>query len=210
MLFALSLLACTDGREPFACRPGFDLAADGHCYPPIVQDIDVEDVLASLPPCGEPATANGAIDLESGCVEAVCVGATEPEITLAMGYDPVCVPTGSATKVYCTWAPSIEGMFADADADAWADPEATNERVHLFPGYTGGTIDGLGIGVPPSCFVDVLGSPDWIAFRDVGGNLLIQDMSWDRYGLNAYDWGWDDGSGVPDGNLDNLYLYGAQ
>lgn len=213
MLVAIWLFACTSEPDVGACREGFIREPDGHCYPPVPEEpegVTIEDALDWLPACEPIQEPQGLIDIALGCASGVCAGLTEPEITAAYGEPPTCRPVSDHDpRLYCSWETGLEGLFGDEDGDGWPDPHAPNARTRLYPPYRGATADGLGVGVQPSCFLDVLGSPDRLIFRDVGGNLLIQEMLWDRYGLLLYDLGADDFTNRPNGLIDYVYLYGA-
>lgn len=211
MFFALWLLACSEEPDEQPCREDFERAPDGHCYPPVDarEDLDFKDAFDELPDC-EPGSTDGRLDLLDGCASGICIGMTVDQSISATDRWPVCRTTSfSATTLYCTWNLGIEALFADLDEDGWPDPGAGTTRLRVYGGYSGGTEEGLGVPVRPSCFIDALGYPDRTVLRDVGGQQLIYEMAWDRYGLVAYDLGTDDGSGRPNGVLDNLYLYGA-
>lgn len=194
------------------CREGFDLAADGHCYqpPPPFPEPDFTDALEHLPRC-EPLPGIGTVDLELACADGACAQMTFPETEAALGEAGDCATTPwNAERLYCTWPRGLEGLWEDLDRDGVPDTDAPNERIHLYPPYDGATLEGLGVGVNPRCFVDQLGTPDTMLVVDVSGTLHVQDLIFDRYGVQVYDWGWDDDSNRPNGLLDNLYLFGVE
>jgi hypothetical protein len=206
----LTLLGASCEAEPSAvlCRGGYSLEQDGHCYPP-PDEVDLALALDELPTCPSQQ-GDGTIDLLAGCQEVACPGTTYDEISDSVHDWPDCTTASwDDERVYCTWQEAgIEGLFADSDEDTVPDPDAGNERVRLLPPNEARTDDGLGVGTPPSCWVDALGPPDWIGIDDVAGTLEIQEMFWERYGVNVYDWGTDDDSGKANGLIDNVYLYG--
>jgi hypothetical protein len=164
--------------------------------------------LAALPPC-ESTDPDGAIDLAPGCADGACVGMTVDEMASVLGSEPSCqVASWSDQKQLCLWDMGIEGLFEDEDEDGQPDAESVTERIHLLPPYAGQTPQGSGVAVQVSCFIEDLGKPEYIEFEDEGGTLMLTDLIYTRYGLNAYDWGSDSTTDGADGRIDNLYLYG--
>ncbi|MFT4627411.1 MAG: hypothetical protein ACI8PZ_006095 [Myxococcota bacterium] len=207
VLFACGGPRADDTSSP--CRTGWVLEHDGHCYPPEAPPPDLADALAALPPC-DPAPQGMPITVSTGCVgDGVCPGATFDTIAEELDEVPECsTASWSAEWVYCGWSAGIEGLFFDGDQDGAPDPDAGNDRVRLYWPHQGRTEDGVGIGASPSCLIESLGTPNRFVVVDVGGTLQFQELVYDRYGLTAYDVGADDGSGQPNGAIDNLYLYG--
>ncbi|MEZ4323293.1 MAG: hypothetical protein R3F61_37865 [Myxococcota bacterium] len=205
------LLGCDAGETP--CREGTSLHEDGHCYPPLLEFPPLlDDAVAALPEC-EPVDGGEehVIDIARGCASGACADDTFVEMVEALGDEVVCVTTTFDNKqVYCTWeALGVDGLFLDDDRDTVPDANRRTDRIHLFPPYPGSTADGVGIGANVSCFIDSLGHPDRMVVYDVGGELMVRDLLYDQYGLSAYDQGTDDESGLPNGYVDNMYLYGA-
>lgn len=212
MVFALlSTIACGPADPADQCREGTTLAEDGHCYPPLlVVPPDIQDAIAALPVC-DPVSGPGFIDLARGCANGACANDDYEEFVAALGEEGECVTrSNNATQVICTWEElGIDGIFQDDDEDDVPDENARTSRIHLFTPYYGQTEDGVGIGANLACFFDFLGTPDELLYTDQGGQLMIEMMDYGVYGLEAYDWGDDDESGVPNGYIDHMYLTGA-
>lgn len=201
------LLAC--GPEEVACREGTTLAADGHCYPPLLdRDPRLSDVIDALPEC-EPPPGPDAIDLAAGCASEVCAGMTYDEMVAVIGPGSCRTTNFDDRQVYCTWAEQgIDGLFRDDDEDEVPNHDSETERIHVFRPSTAATIDGIGVDATLSCFFDVLGNPEILQYVDAGGTLAPESFIWDRYGLRAYDETAAGGVGQPDGYMDELYLFG--
>ncbi len=207
----LSTLVSGCGGEQ-QCREGTTLQADGHCYPPLLEfPPQFDDAVDALPAC-EPLPIDDAhpIDVIRGCVSGACAGDTFPEMLDALGDDVECVTTSfDNEQVYCTWESlGIDGLFEDDDRDDVPDDGARTDRIHAFPPAPAATLDGVGVGANTACFFDHLGNPDRLNLVDVGGELMVRDLLYDRFGLQAFDLGSDDDSGRPNGYVDNLYLFG--
>ncbi|MCB9674073.1 MAG: hypothetical protein H6737_03095 [Alphaproteobacteria bacterium] len=211
MSLVLFLLLGCEGGDP-VCREGTALHDDGHCYPPLLEfPPQIDDALDALPAC-EPLPVEGAppIDIGRGCASGACANDTFAQMVTALGDDVDCVTTTfDAELVYCTWGElGIDGLFEDDDRDDEPDPGARTDRIHLFPPYTGATIDGVGIGANVACFLDSLGHPERLLLADVGGEMMVREMFYDGIGMVAQDLGADDDSGLPNGFVDHMYLYG--
>lgn len=212
MIFALLIaLGCSDA-DPDApvCRAGTTLEADGHCYPPMPSfPPSVRDAVEALPAC-EPAGGIGEIDVARGCAGGACAGMRYVEWVDALGDSATCATAShDARFVYCTWAElGVDGLWRDEDQDRSPDPAARTDRIHLFGPHVGATPEGAGIGSNLACLVDELGLPDRMNVVNVAGQLMIRELVWDGFGVFAYDLGDDDRSGLPNGYLDRLYLYG--
>jgi hypothetical protein len=193
------------GTEEVVCRDGFTLSEDGHCYGDSATIID--DALHELPAC-EPVGGDGAIDLTLGCASGACVGMSVEQINEVLVEEAACSRHSNETA-RCKWSIGIDATFSDSDEDNIPNDGTPAQRIHLFPPYAGGTQFGVGIEANPRCFVDELGMPSWVAFTQVGSELLIQDLVYSDFGLWSYDRGSYDGSGRPNGYIDEIYLYGS-
>ena len=170
---------------------------------------DVSDYLMSLGDC-EPLGARGEVEPAEGCASGACAGMTYPEINEVLAEEGTCATaSGNSERVYCTWQVGIDGYFVDADKDTLPDSGAKTSRIHVFAPYTGALSQGAGIESTPACYVQELGEPDWVVLEDVEGVLVARELKWSSVGLDLYDRGNDDGSGVPEGDIDEMYLYGA-
>lgn len=205
----LLLLACATDPAELPCREGFARAADGHCYPPapVATGFDFEAALGSLDAC-EPLLDGVSADLESGCAYFLCPGDSFEEAVDVLGEAYTC--RAASGDAYCLWEHiGVEGRWDDDDGDGLPDDDADNQRVHLTEGSLAATPDGLGVGVPLSCFVAALGSPDSMNLVDTVDGLVIDTMDWDDAGLLVYDLYDRNGFPGPDQRADELYLYGA-
>ena len=194
------------GVEP--CRPGFSRAADGRCWPPAPdpEPASATDAIEALAPCVSIADPDGSVDLDGGCVDDACAGATFAQIDAALEGDAGCATASwSEEWVYCTWPAQVEGLFPDFDRDGVGDPDGRTDWIHLRPGFAGATPEGVGVGVSPRCWVDLLGVPGAATWVDVSGALALQDLYWPDYGVDVHDW-----DGAPDGAVDDVYLFGAR
>jgi hypothetical protein len=165
-------------------------------------------VLDSLPPCflHKPI---GDIDLEAGCADDVCQGDTIEAWIAQLDAEPECEGIGGPYS-NCVWEGwALAGLFDDEDNDGQPDAEGRTDRVHLLPGHAGSTLDGLGTEQAVRCWVDALGTPDLLTFDKVAGSLMIEELYYDDLGLYVYDWEADDGRSHADGEVDNVFLFGA-
>ncbi len=179
--------------------------------------VTVEDVLAALPPC-EPGSTDGRIDLASGCVDGACPNMTFDEINAVLGETGDCYgfwyessDGWAGGSAFCDWADGISGSFSDDDADGAPDPLSTTWSIGLDPPFSGGTGDGLGLDVSPSCFVEQLGTPDAVSFTyDADSRSWLADyLFYEDAGVSVSDRYDARGNYVPDGRVDSLTLYGA-
>lgn len=209
-LVYLLLLACSSNDEPL-CREGTTLAEDGHCYPPLMEfPPQLDDAVAALPDC-EPVDGSDdlPIDIARGCASGVCAGDTFDDMVAALGPIDCVTTTFDNQQVYCTWPElGIDALFVDDDRNSIPDPTRRTDRIRLFPPHAGATVDGVGIGANIRCFIDSLGNPERMNLVDVAGQLTIRDLLYDSFGLLAFDQGFDDDSSLPNGYVDNMYLYG--
>ena len=203
----LFLIACAPPETE--CREGTTLAEDGHCYPPLLDQAPrIEDVIAGLPAC-EPATGPGAIDLVGGCAYGACARQLYVDMVDAIGTGSCATTNFSATQVYCTWSDwGVDALFADADQDDVPDANARNERIHLFRPSSAATNEGVGVDANLACIFDSLGIPEDMYVIDSGGELAIDSLVYEAYGLTVLDRTAAGGVARPDGFVDDLYLYG--
>ena len=208
MSWILLLLACAPDPDELACRSDFSRASDGHCYPNDVgadEPLTTGDLLELLAPC-TGLRPSERMDLDSGCAGGLCEGDLYDVATAVLG-DPVACLVSSG-DAFCRWRNGIEGRWDDDDGNGVPDPGSRNQRTHVEFPFVSGTADGLGIRMPPSCFVDVLGEPHELIVIDPTQGLAVQKLDFDRYGLTVYDFYDLDFRPTPDGLIDDLYLYG--
>jgi hypothetical protein len=200
---ALLLSACLPASDE-ACRPGFTRAGDGHCYPPPPDPAppSITDAIEGVT-C-ESLVPDGLVDLDGGCVDGACVGEPFADADEALGGGAGCaVASWSDEWVYCSWPVAVEALAPDLDRDGVPDADGRVEWLHLQPDCAYSTVDGLGVGIAPRCWFDVLGVPSSANFVDDGGVLALRDLYWTGYGVEVHDW-----TG-PDGVVDDVYLFGA-
>lgn len=206
MWWFVSLLACAPSSGDPACREGYTLEADGHCYPPADPPPDLQEAIDALPAC-EPRKPLGSWDAYSGCADDLCPDRSFVVADLTATVESECIDLGDGNFA-CNWR-GAEGVFADADADGAPDPDAITPYVHLRADYPGATDTGLGVGVPMSCYFDQFGNPNEIHVWLLAGELRVRQLDYDFLGLYVYDTLTDDGDAYPDGVVDDVYHYGA-
>ncbi len=135
------------------------------------------DIVASLRAC-TGSTGDGSVDLVNACVEDLCVGDTYADFTAALG-------APSEIIAWVTW-PSGLGAGFDPDGDPPPD-DAEAVEIWLSNGYAGRTSNGLGVGVPMSCFVDELGVPDIVQLYTVNAYYVPFAMYWAGPNLSIFD-----------------------
>ncbi len=202
------MLACAPAPADLPCRDAFTRADDGHCYPDesIEGPSSLAEIYELLEPCAGLRTGD-LLDLESGCAGDFCEGDLYDIAALVMGEPTECFTSGG--DAYCTWPNGLGGRWNDDDADGLPDVGARNQRVKVAEPWVYGTTTGLGIWMPPSCFVDALGHPDDITLVEAEDGVYVERVNFDAVGLIAYDLADLDGRTGPDGLIEQLYLYGA-
>ncbi|MEQ1507389.1 MAG: hypothetical protein ABMB14_34490 [Myxococcota bacterium] len=208
-----AVAACADAPgadDP--CRPGFVRGEDGHCWPPPPDPAPptANDVLEALGPC-VPFKPSDEIDLVGGCIEGACAGATFDTVSAALG--SAVGPTDCEVidgLWYCHWDQAIDVAFPLTDDDG-PDAPIDGSRASFVRGttrYAGATVDGLGVGISPRCWVDALGPASSAVFVDVLGTLAVSQIVWDAYGVEIEDEERADGAISPNGIVDELTLFG--
>lgn len=203
----LLVVGCRADRG-IACRAGFALAQDGHCYPPPPdpRPPTVNDVLQNLGPCVARKLGD-EIDLPFGCIEEACAGATFEVVEEALGEGVECEVSGP--DWFCTWPQGIETLFPIGEDDLTLPAVGAHAAwVRAGVAYDGASPEGLGIGISPQCFVDVLGAPTTAEFVDTAGQLEARQLVWDAYGVEIEDEQDTFGVDLPDGEVDELTLFG--
>ena len=206
-LVLLLVVGCHPDRE-IPCRPGFTIAQDGHCYPPPPdpRPPSANDVLENLGPC--VARKFGTeIDLAIGCIEGACVNDTFGDVNALLGEGVVCENIG--VDWFCTWPQGIQGLFTIEEDDVSLPANDTlTPWIRATVGYGGATVEGLGIGISPQCYVDVLGTPTTAEFVDTAGRLEPRQLVWEGYGVEIEDEQDPGGVDLPNGEVDELTLFG--
>jgi hypothetical protein len=203
----LFLAGCASEPE-IPCRPGFTVAQDGHCYPPPPDPRPpaANDVLEQLPAC-VPRNPGDEIQIATGCIEGACAGDTFAAFDAVLGEGVEC--EAFEPDWFCTWPQGIQGLFGIEEGDVeLPSPDTESSWVRATIGYRGATEEGLGIGIPVSCWVDVLGAPTYAEFVDVVGRLEVRQLVWDPYGVEIEDEQEPGGVELPDGEVDELTLFG--
>jgi hypothetical protein len=204
----LLMLACAPAPDDLPCREDFTRAADGHCYPDgsLAGPSDLDDVFDLLEPC-TGLRPGGLVDFESGCAGDLCEGDLFEVVRVLLGEPEECVV--SSGDAFCTWANGLGGRWDDEDDDGLPDPGSRNQRVQVRAPWVYGTSTGLGIWMPPSCFVDALGPPDEAILVDTEDGVFIERLDFDAVGLLVYDLSDLEGRTGADGLMELLFLYGA-
>jgi hypothetical protein len=201
------VVGCGTDRE-IACRAGFALAQDGHCYPPPPdpRPPTANDVLANLGAC-EPKKDGDEIDIPRGCIEEACVDATWDVVQQTLGEGVACEAVGA--DWICEWPQFISIQFPIGDDDVVTPAAGARAGwVRALSTYVGADGDGLAIGISLQCFVDVLGMPTTAEFVDTAGELVARQLVWELYGIEVEDEQHLDGVDLPDGVVDEITLSG--
>ncbi len=208
MIAFLLILACTPDPDELPCREGFSRAPSGHCYPnePLLAPSSLDDLYDLLEPC-YGLRPSPQMDLESGCAGDLCEGDLFDVAVAKLGEPYTCYEANG--DAYCDWRSGVSGRWDDENDDLVPDAGSRNERVLVRAPFAYGTEAGLGLWMPYSCFVDQLGPPDDLTLVETEDGLFIERMNFDAVGLLAYDLIDREGRAGADGELDTLYLYGA-
>ena len=207
MIALIAVLAC--GSNVPVCGPGFVPNPDGNCYedtsndpvPPSWDDA-IDDAYDDLP-ARDRGEGDGELDLERGCASGACLGMTRAEIEAVLGEPDDVAVSNSAWVILDWWSLGTEVWFYDPGNTDVAEPDAIASGVQVYPGYAGSTDDGLSPEQSLRCFVDVLGDPDSITFRDSSG-WGISTMNW---GDSLTVWDYADGNELGhDGRADYIYM----
>lgn len=203
----LLVVGCGPDHET-PCRPGFTIAQDGHCYPPPPdpRPPSANDVLENLGPC--VARKFGTeIDVVVGCMEGACANDEFVEVNAQLGEGVECENIG--VDWFCTWPQGIQALFPIEEGDvSLPTSDSRTPYIRATVGYAGATVEGLGIGISPQCYVDVLGSPTTAEFVDTAGRLEPRQLVWDAYGVEIEDEQDPGGVDLPNGEVDELTLFG--
>lgn len=210
LFLAIAATACRDLDPEPGCRTGFTLAPDGHCYPPLDTPTtpSVTDVLlANECVRAEPGTD---IDLFAGCIEGVCAGDTFLAMEEALGGGARCSLVLAATNWICEWPQGVEAQFRAGTTDSGEPGDnVTNNFVRALTEYEGSDPSGLALGLSVSCFVEELGIPTEIVYRDTPGRLVPLQLVWDAYGIEIEDEEQlIDGVAIQDDHVDEITLFG--
>ena len=148
--------------------------------PVCVADLATEagpDITASLRVC-TPTDGAGEIDLVDACVEDVCVGDTYAAVVERLG----------APLAFSAWVQWASGVGVGFDPEGAPPPdEAVAVEIWIEAPYPGRTTNGLGTGVPMSCFIDALGMPDIVDLWTVGTYYVPFAMYWSGPNLAIFD-----------------------
>lgn len=211
-LLALPLLACpsTDGTAVFPCRAGFELAEDGHCYPPLSTPTTplVTDLLLGNA-CARAEPGLG-LDLIAGCVEGACAGDTFAAMEAALGGGARCSLIQSGSLWLCEWPHSVQAQFPAGEADSGEPGDnVKNSFVRALTDYAGSDPEGLALAVSITCFVQDLGVPSQVIYLDTDGALAPVQLVWDAVGVEIEDEErLDDGLPGHDDHVDEITLFG--
>ena len=204
----LLLVGCGPDTGEVPCRPGFALAGDGHCYPPPPDPTPptANDVLENLAPC-VPDKPDDAIDLATGCIDGACAGTQFEAVNAALGEGVVCEEIEG--EWFCTWPQQIAALFPIGEDDGPRPArDAYTPFVRAVRGYEGADATGLGLGISPRCWIDVLGGPTTAEFVDTAGRLQPRQLVWASYGIEIEDEEDARGVDLPNGEIDELTLFG--
>ncbi len=177
MLLLTLLAACS-------CPEGTVEAPSGECLQPADHAESQEEALALLPDC-VPLTPSDRLDIEAGCADGVCAGSSFAENNASFGEAGSC-DHGLLEDdyLYCNWGEDVYAFYDDADNDGVPDGDDTSLGIFIHDSWDGSDVDGLGIGVSFTCFMDALGEPSDIDYHvDDRGYYYVADMDWSDLGL---------------------------
>lgn len=173
----------------------------------------LDDVLDDLEPCA-PISGDGSLDLEGHCVDGLCVGDSVSDAFATFG-------TPDATSLYTItyegyvftyvshlWANGISASYDDEDADGVLNPGDRVISLTVELPYSGGTMDGLGLGANIACFLDEIGDPDQVEFWPTGDAYRVSYVWWSRADLSIGDTSLNGTGefGISDGLVDSINL----
>lgn len=152
---AMALVGCGGAVE---CEEGWTLREDGSCAwvaegqgaPDLQRFLDVQD-------CPPLTVDDEVLDLEAFCVGATCVGDDRPAFEAAWG-----PPSSDYGSVLFWDDPDMLVSFDDADASGTADKGEASHSLGLYSygvPFSGTDANGLGLGVPLSCWLVHVGTP---------------------------------------------------
>lgn len=209
------------------CADGFVREADGNCYAeaedadddtgdgddtggdtgptdPDTGAPDLDDLLDPHRDCA-PMEASDRLDLDAGCVDGACVGMTKAEVDAALGAATCAAGDGAAL---CYWGQlgGVRAWLDDLDGDGVADADATVAEWLVYTPYDGSTADGLGIEASLGCWLQALGDPDLVVWRQdhTDGGWYLYELEWFGPDVSVVDFtdrGWvnmDAPDGLPD------------
>ncbi len=172
-------------------------------------DPDVGDLIEDAQPC-EGLVPGDRLALEAGCVDDVCVQGNMRGVFQTFGRPDACQPATFEGGIDCRYPSGVTATAFDTDRNGRPDPTDYLYSLRIEAPYGGTDPDGLGLGISPGCFVEVLGTPSAVTLQTVPG----EEDPWASY---AY---WEDARVVmqdnqggpqpfqPDGRVDILVLYG--
>ena len=224
MIVLFALFACRTSAD---CDAGYEKHDDGLCYATAgdtgtdtetntdtdtttdpgtgtdtaVPPPDVDDVLDQLDAC-LAGSEDGSLDLVTHCADGVCAGQTEAEWAVVLG-EPDCYSYYGG-YLDCKWSDGIGAYFTDS-GDGTPAPTDTIPYFEVEKPFSGGTTDGLGIGVSMSCFYAVFGTPDYASLSWDGESWQAGTLLWSAAGVEVYDYQSKTGY-LPDGYADIIYL----
>jgi len=176
-LLLLLLLPACDAHESTETLPIETASDDRLSIGPAV-----DDMLAMMPDC-PTTTGDGRLDLDEGCADGLCGKISYVDLKLqAPNLECHAIRNG---LISC----NVDGVgfqFTDTDGDGTPDEDDTS-LVHLRDGWSGSTSSGIGLGSPMSCFIDILGEPDFLDFSRVGDEYVVYKMSFDGNSIQVSD-----------------------
>ncbi len=170
--FALCSILIACGAD---CPEGSE-EENGMCVQTSVS-VSSSTIEAQLIACGV-SEGDGRLNLYSACVDDACVGQTYAELVDVLGPP---VEAGS----WMEWAGGI-GFDFDVE-DLPPNPDAVATELWLQEPFTGSTDEGLGVGVPLSCFLEALPEPDDATLEYGSGSWHVENLDWQSPDLMVFD-----------------------
>lgn len=126
------------------------------------------DDTAATDDTGDTATADctflpvdDRLVLEDACVDGVCGGTMYPDAVLALGEPDTCAADHGVAS--CAWG-DVTVSFPDCDHDGAPDEayvcDLYEQTIVIMGSWDGASPEGLGLGVPGTCWTEALGPMD--------------------------------------------------
>lgn len=172
-------------------------------------DPDVGDLIEDAQPC-DGLEPGDRLDVLTGCVDGVCAQRPWATAIEAFRRPERCAPGDFDNAIVCGWTNGVEATGIDVNQSGELDRNDYLYSLRVEAPWGGAGPDGLGLGVSPGCFVEVLGTPTAVTLQTVPG----EEDPW-----ASYAWWADtrvailDQNGgpqpfVPDGRVDAIVMFG--
>jgi hypothetical protein len=221
---SLSLLMA--GCQPgLLCQPGAT-AVDGACVPVEApdtdtdgtvdtdvpeDDLDVGDLIVEAQPCS-PLPTGDRLDLLGGCADGACAQSGFSEVAKTLGRPQSCGPGSYDDLIDCRWSSGVGATVIDSNGDGEPNDDDYVYYLRLAVPWGGSDATGLGLGISPGCFVEVLGSPTTVTLQSTEGadDPWVSYAYWSSVRVVIQDSAGGKDPYTPDGRVDVMYLYGPE